>query len=46
MMYEAQDYLGTAWWMMIGPMVLLAATGLSLSVLADGLLAKGSSDGR
>jgi peptide/nickel transport system permease protein len=46
MMYEAQNYLGTAWWMMIAPMVLLALTGLSLSVLADGLLAKGASDGR
>jgi peptide/nickel transport system permease protein len=46
MMYEAQDYLRTAWWMMIGPMVLLAVTGLSLSVLADGLLARGTSDGR
>jgi peptide/nickel transport system permease protein len=46
MMYEAQNYLGSAWWMMIGPMVLLAATGLALSVLADGLLAKGLADGR
>lgn len=40
MMFEAQNYLQSAWWMMVFPAVLLAVTGLSLSVLADGLLAR------
>ena len=46
MMYEAQDYIRTAWWMLVGPALLLAAAGLSLSVLADGLLDRGAIDGR
>ena len=40
MLYEAQDYIHTAWWMLVFPAALLALTGLSLSVLADGLLAR------
>lgn len=46
MMFDAQNYIGTAPWMLIGPAVLLALAGLSLSVLADGLLATGARDGR
>lgn len=46
MMFDAQNYIATAPWMLIGPAVLLALAGLSLSVLADGLLAKGARDGR
>lgn len=46
MMYEAQNYIRSAWWMLVSPAALLAVTGLSLSVLADGLLAGEGSDGR
>jgi peptide/nickel transport system permease protein len=46
MMYEAQNYIRSAWWMLISPAVLLAATGLCLSVFADGLLTRGTADGR
>lgn len=46
MMFDAQSYISTAPWMLIGPAILLAVTGLCLSVLADGLLAKGAGDGR
>ena len=46
MMFEAQNYIGTAPWMLISPAVLLAVTGLSLSAVADGLLARDAFDGR
>jgi peptide/nickel transport system permease protein len=46
MMFDAQGYISSAPWMLIGPAVLLAVTGLCLSVLADGLLAKGAGDRR
>jgi peptide/nickel transport system permease protein len=46
MMFDAQSYISTAPWMLIGPAVLLAVTGLCLSVLADGLLARGAGDRR
>lgn len=46
MMFDAQGYISTAPWMLIGPALLLAVTGLCLSVLADGLLARGAGDRR
>ena len=46
MMFDAQSNFSTAPWMLIGPAVLLAVAGLCLSVLADGLLAKGAEDRR
>ena len=42
-MFEGRAYLESAWWITIAPGVLLAITGLALSLVADALLA---SDGR
>jgi peptide/nickel transport system permease protein len=46
MMFDAQGYISSAPWMLIGPAILLAVTGLCLSILADGLLARGAGDRR
>ena len=37
-MYEGRGVLGTAWWVTVPPGVLLAITGVSLSLIADNLL--------
>ena len=38
-MFEGRAYLESAWWITIAPGVLLAITGLALSLVADALLA-------
>jgi peptide/nickel transport system permease protein len=38
-MFEGRAYLESAWWITIAPGVLLAITGLALSLIADALLA-------
>ena len=43
-MYEGRAFVGTAWWITVAPGVLLAITGVALSLLADGLLAGDRSD--
>jgi peptide/nickel transport system permease protein len=37
-MYEGRAFLRQAWWITICPGIVLAATGLSLSFVADSLL--------
>ncbi len=43
-MYEGRGFLGTAWWITVAPGVVLAITGLGLSLIADALLSPGGVD--
>jgi peptide/nickel transport system permease protein len=40
-MYDGRAYLDTAWWITVMPGIVLALTGLSLSLIADSLLSTG-----
>jgi peptide/nickel transport system permease protein len=44
-MYEGRAFVATAWWITVAPGVMLAITGVALSLVADALLA-GDSPGR
>ena len=37
-MYEGRAFVGTAWWITVAPGVMLAITGVALSLVADALL--------
>jgi peptide/nickel transport system permease protein len=39
LMFEGRGYLGSAWWITVFPGVILALTGIALSLVADALLA-------
>jgi len=43
-MYEGRAFIATAWWITVAPGVLLAVTGVALSLVADALLSGSRAD--